>query len=293
MTEAKKEPSAIVVPFGKHKGATVAELLAKDPSYADWILAQGWVAERFAELHAAIMTRGAGTDDTPEHNAIQARFLDQTFVVAFLLSMDKGVVEAKRQGFRDSWIWWNTSKDRERLETCKRNIEYHRRYSTSDSYNMSVIASLPPERMEQHRADLQSHKLQLAEEESSGATIEARIAAVEAPEPVFHNHVEFEHRGVDVVLRWSWNERGAGPIGSYGDCCAIEIKPSLGDDFPTVMRQIRRLNASYLLVEQYTGRAVPLPDLRRMFQANGVRFILLREIESEIANARALIGDAS
>ena len=293
MTEAKKEPSAIVVPFGKHKGTTVAELLAKDPAYADWILAQGWVAERFAELHAAIMTRGAGTDDTPEHNAIQAKFLDRTFVMAFLLSMDKGVVEAKRQEFRDSWIWWNTSKDREQLQTCKRNIEYHQRYSTSEYYDMSTIASLPPERMERYQAELKAHKKQLAEEESNAATIEARIATVGAPQPVFHNHVEFEHRGVDVVLKWAWHEGGAGPIGSHGGCCAIEIKPSFGDDFPTIMRQMRRLNASYLLAEQYTGRAVPLQDLRRMFGANGVRFLLLREIEAEIANARALIGDAS
>lgn len=28
----KNEPSAIIIPFGKHKGETVAELLAKDPA---------------------------------------------------------------------------------------------------------------------------------------------------------------------------------------------------------------------------------------------------------------------
>jgi len=54
-------PSAIVIPFGKHKGAIVAELLEKDPAYAEWIIAQGWVAERFAVLHAAILSRGAGS----------------------------------------------------------------------------------------------------------------------------------------------------------------------------------------------------------------------------------------
>ena len=55
------------------------------PSDADWVAAQSWVAERFAELHAAILTKGAGyPDDTPEHNAIQARFLDEAFRLALL-----------------------------------------------------------------------------------------------------------------------------------------------------------------------------------------------------------------
>jgi len=38
----KKDPSAIILPFGKHKGKTVAELLATDPQYADWVSAQAW-----------------------------------------------------------------------------------------------------------------------------------------------------------------------------------------------------------------------------------------------------------
>jgi hypothetical protein len=48
MTEETRSPSAIVLPFGKHKGSTVAELLVRDPAYAEWIVGQGWVAERFA-----------------------------------------------------------------------------------------------------------------------------------------------------------------------------------------------------------------------------------------------------
>jgi hypothetical protein len=46
--------SAAVVPFGKHKGAAVAELVTKDPDYVRWLTGQGWLAQRFAELHAAI-----------------------------------------------------------------------------------------------------------------------------------------------------------------------------------------------------------------------------------------------
>lgn len=95
MTDTKHpdDPSAIVVPFGKHRGKTVAELLTVDPAYADWVTAQGWVAERFAELHAAILSRGAGADDTPEHNALQARFLDSNFRESFMNIVSKSYLE--------------------------------------------------------------------------------------------------------------------------------------------------------------------------------------------------------
>ena len=96
-TNPNPDQSALVVPFGKHKGRTVAELLVHDPQYAQWIVNQGWVAERFAELHAAILTRGAATDDSPEHNAIQVRFLDQTFAVACVLAAWPGRIGKARE----------------------------------------------------------------------------------------------------------------------------------------------------------------------------------------------------
>jgi hypothetical protein len=69
----------------------------------------------------------------------------------------------------------------------------------------------------------------------------------------------------------------------------IEIKPSLGDDFPTVMRQMERLRAWVLVIDRFAA-VVPLETVRAMFKANGRKLITVREIEAEIANARALIA---
>jgi len=81
-----------VVPFGKHKGRTVDEIAATDPAYLEWLAGQNWLAERFAAIHAAI-TAGGEIADTPEHNAIQARFLDLQFRVAFMLAADRAELE--------------------------------------------------------------------------------------------------------------------------------------------------------------------------------------------------------
>lgn len=218
MTEPK-DRSAIVLPFGKHKGSTVAELLVRDPAYAEWIVAQGWVAERFAELHAAILSRGAASDDSPEHNAIQVRFLDETFRRALIRAHER-FLPAARMSIRT----------------------YYNHDATNEEYRTGV---------------------------------------------------RFEQRGIDVVIDVTIGEHVPmrKPWGENSNwerfVLSIEIKPTMGDDFPSVMRQMERLQCGTLVVGDYTGRAVSAPQLSQMFEANGKRLVFVRDIEAEIANARA------
>ena len=52
---------------------------------------------------------------------------------------------------------------------------------------------------------------------------------------------------------------------------AVEIKPSVGDDYPSVMRQMKRLGAKVLVVGAWTGRGVSEPQMRAMFKAGGIK----------------------
>ena len=62
----------------------------------------------------------------------------------------------------------------------------------------------------------------------------------------------------------------------------IELKPTIGDDFPSVMRQMKRLGAWILIVEQYHGRGVAEPQFRKMMALGGMTVIFLQEIEEAI-----------
>jgi len=263
-----KEPSAIVIPFGKHKGATVAELLEQDPAYAQWLLGQGWLAERFAELHAAIVARGAGTDDTPEHNAIQARFLDPVFRAAFLQCIAGA----------------------ERLSSARKDYAARYRENASDWIKM-------------HRGDLEQVRYRSQWDKGfDNQTKEAQLVALiqaqqrKLDEPTLlalNTGAAFEQSGVDVAMTWDFTAtEGEQKYDRrfYSETATfVEIKPSLGDDFPSVMRQMARLRASVLVVGSYAGRAVSFPDLRKMFSANGIKVVTVQEIEAEIAGARALV----
>lgn len=282
----KKSPSALVLPFGKHKGSTVAELLTKDPAYAEWVANQGWVAERFAELHAAILSRGAATDDSPEHNAIQVRFLEKEFQVAWLLALNPKAIENRKAFIVESIVDQRTRSARNALETCQRNITYQEEriikvqeiLLNTDRPNKGIYPDSYYER------SIAKHREELASNNDTYLSLKKELLETDRqptpPIPAISTIVQFEQKGVDVTLHIY--------LGDYyvygGD---IEIKPTMGDDFPSVMRQMARLRSHYLVLGQYTGRAVSEPQLRQMFKANELTILFVSDIEAEIANARA------
>lgn len=71
-----------VVKFGKYRGRPVADLLSDGP-YVEWLQGQAWFRERYGDLLREITDREA--HPTPEHNRLQALFLDMAYCRAFLL----------------------------------------------------------------------------------------------------------------------------------------------------------------------------------------------------------------
>jgi hypothetical protein len=67
-----------LVPFGKYKGQPV-EVIAEDRQYCDWLLEQTWFVQRYPQLHTLVINNFGEPTETPEHNALQIRFLDDTF----------------------------------------------------------------------------------------------------------------------------------------------------------------------------------------------------------------------
>jgi hypothetical protein len=76
-----------IVPFGKYRGQPV-EVIMADQGYRDWMLGQPGIVSMLQGKYTAlfnIITIGApATDDSPDHNKLQAKFLDPEFQLAFL-----------------------------------------------------------------------------------------------------------------------------------------------------------------------------------------------------------------
>jgi hypothetical protein len=80
----KKEEVLIpeVMTFGKYKGRSMFEV-AQDRNYVQWLLLQSWFPDRWPDVYK-FLVEGGPTECTPEHNAMQARFLDDAFLRKFV-----------------------------------------------------------------------------------------------------------------------------------------------------------------------------------------------------------------
>jgi uncharacterized protein (DUF3820 family) len=73
-----------IMPFGKHKGRLIEEVLVDDPSYLQWLTGQDWFRTKHITLYQVIINRGAEPEETPEHNALQVLFLDDAFCLRLM-----------------------------------------------------------------------------------------------------------------------------------------------------------------------------------------------------------------
>lgn len=178
-----------LVPFGKHKGKPVDALLDDRP-YLDWLLSQAWFKEKFGNVYNIVINNGQEPSETPEHNAMQIKFLDRDYRFKFVFAAFSGYVRAIKNTGEPSF------------EVNGRDVEF--------------IANV-------HLDDSKS---------------------------------------------WcSW-------------VLSVEIKPTVGDDYPSVLRQIKRTKCEYLLIRSYTGTGATRDQFIQFFQTQGVRVVFESDVDA-------------
>lgn len=88
--------SGEMIQFGKHKGKPVDALLDDRP-YIEWLLTQSWFKEKYGNVYNVVINNGAEPSETPEHNAMQIRFLNKEYQqkLMHLLGETKQVADAQ------------------------------------------------------------------------------------------------------------------------------------------------------------------------------------------------------
>lgn len=61
----------------------------------------------------------------------------------------------------------------------------------------------------------------------------------------------------------------------------IEIKPTVGDDYPTVLRQMQALGVNCLYLNQYTGKGVTEEMFKKIFEQQNIVVIYESQIKSQ------------
>lgn len=263
-----------VVPFGKYKGQPI-EALAADQGYLDWLREQPWFQTRYPNLHTIIINNFREPDETPEHNRLQAAFLDEGFQRRVFVALRPRAYSDMRSALKN--------RIQDRLRDLNHSLQIH-------------AGEL--QRYESQRGD-GLHKDEWVEERIAKSTevVKVLMAAMERTQAIVPEDlawsfgVEFEAKGIDVELTveaWATMPHlayySSTDIQWYEDTLRswtfkIELKPTLGDDYPAVLRQMRASGSDVLMVGEFHSAAINLEQLTKIFDTAGCRVIMVTQVE--------------
>jgi len=232
-----------VVPFGKYKGRLVEELLG-DRAYCEWLTAQSWFKERFQNVYMLIVNYGGQPEESPEHNAFQAIFLEHG--------------------------------------TC---------------LSLANLFGFPT------RSELEAKLAHVSDKILDNDVMNPQVVSL-----------GFEHRGWDVYFStecgYEYRAVCEGERGSHGSWCCnkfkidgqftkkfyhwrklrifLELKPTLGDDYPNVLRQVLRYpregcssERRCVLVRSFSSAAVSWNQVQQIFASQGIALKQVSDLNSE------------
>ena len=240
-----KENKQEIVPFGKYKGQPL-EALIQDESYAKWLTSQDWFQEKFGKIYTLIINNfNVEQTETPEHNEIQVKFLQSDYRLKLAYSI-----------YGDSLFQFNQKH-------FESNFLYFKEYVKSKSESKKELYKI--------------------------------ITSLDGKELLQISDVVFEKKGVDVTYTIKYGYGGIGisdrfyysvkeDIDSLWKCLTeiklrVEIKPTIGDDFPQVLRQTKATYSNILLLREYHGVGASYEEFKQFFETQGIKVITQSHLE--------------
>lgn len=239
-----------LVPFGKYKGQPI-EVLESDPKYAEWMSQQPWLKQSHPSVYNFIINNFQEPSETPEHNAMQSRFLDRGFCF--------GVLAASKKAINREWSWWKSATSRY-ADDCVR-------FTPTVGATSTIKVSSDQEAITMCCGEVWKGTFHASRCIGSERIVKSWSNLVQTG-----CNVEFETlKGCDVALTFP----------SLLHSFSVECKPHVGDDYPAVLRQMKRSGAKVLLVGTFSSLAVSILQFERMMHSQGIAVVFLSEVETE------------
>jgi hypothetical protein len=306
-------PRNQVMTFGRYKGQPI-ELMLSDRSYCEWIAAQPWFREQFAPIYNIIVNGLPGEEQcTPEHNALQNLFVldrhphavnlakllmkaskppkldhKECDIEANPIFADWRIVERKAEingwdvTFRclERWTGRWRSKEITTWRKWSDEEDWKKKASWSDNFYR--------EDAEPDWSKVEWKSLEKSERYGYKDHIyksENRIVVATAENREVTEYGEWKiklERFGDENYDWEDKRR-----------IAVELKPTLGDDYPAVLRQmLKRIDfhvgqssfhyggKAALVIGSFSSDVTTLEDLKAIFAQHDIAVVTLSEIEA-------------
>ena len=230
------------------------EVLRSDPGYCDYLTAQDFCKQKYPTVYQYIINHFGEPTETPEHNKLQVMFLDDTFCLRLLNILGWLPLDKNKLIIRAQQ---RIDDDRIKLEKCPDN-DYSRRKELKED-----IVSL--EKSLTRYPNMNVSQITINREfECAGWDIK-----IEAKPPFWDSMI-------DSII------------------CAVEVKPILGDDYPAILRQMKKhgqatthgnkINYRVLVFDQFTATGATLEQVKEIFFASRFYVVSFAEIVRQELN---------
>lgn len=295
MTEDDK-----IVPFGKYEGQPVTRLV-EDDDYAEWLTSQPWFRQKFGDLYQIVLNYGAEPQDTPEHNEMQAKFLDDDWCISLasltiegnydICNPEKLPRPSEKTGNGD--IYKNfTDVEEAGPRVSDRNFEadgWDVVYTVQTAKKKETLAERPPCTCEHTHEDCPEHSECHDDDGEEFSSFCDHFRCDPSANLTRKHCSDGCIWSDDAAARWF--RRLPHNVNSFwGDLrCRIECKPTIGDDFPSVMRQVKRYESydsdkQIVLTRSLQSEAVAMKEVRKMFSESGISLVLTRDVKENLPN---------
>lgn len=306
---------AEVVPFGKYRDRPVTELLA-DRDYVDWLRSQPWLQQKQPTIYNVIIGAGGNEpQDTPEHNAMQARYIDAQHRTALARPLVRSSTDLLADAARR--VELATDAERANLDCTEQKYrvgtsqpEFELRgwdvvFSASAEVSAPAARVLVPWRSAEcpwcastgHIDACEAASRKSDERWQRQAEAAAKYGLPEPPkvgeQKVKDCHICHEYVHSDACPRRNsddW-ERLLKPVRSDTVRLHVELKPTIGDDFPAVLRQVSQRRdrdvaggdwgwgyRAVVVTDRLVPTSVTADQVRQMFTSRTVELLLTSDL---------------
>ena len=246
-----------IIPIGKYKGKPI-DILAKDKDYTDWLLAQSWFKQKYPQFYTIIINNFQECSETPEHNKIQIKFLDDNYCLKLVyILLNNEFPEYSIDKF-------NSILDKLILNFISENSQYYNH--KLDQNKINVRLSLEKDCWK----DITYHHLNITNKRFEEDGIDVSYSFFHGFDYSYSNCLYVTFPRYETALYRAVSTRIN---------VLIEIKPSLSDDFPKVLRQVKNSRANVLIISEYTGIGATKEQVINLFHGERVKLIFEKEID--------------
>jgi hypothetical protein len=272
---------------------SVPELVGKHPDDARWLLHQDWFRKKFP-VHAESIRLGGYSraeikpeERTPEHNRLQNQFLNPGYARAFVgiaVGWDSvNSYEAKVRGFAKMVFEDDPSR---RRTWIRQSLEHVSSWKAKEAQRTEWV-----ETRIQELSDGHSH-LRLIFTGGDGKSKPLSREIMEgfrlAPFAVFEKDAVDVHLSAFSNVEYVVCGKGENQTVKLTEIVLqtrdmkIEVKPSISDDYPIVLRQVGQSKCDYLLVNRFEAEGVTRQEFVEIFRRGGVRVVFHDDVVAEV-----------